>query len=167
MRKGYFFITISLLVSLFIYLFYRTEKTVINEIAIHIISFNNYLFLRETITAFLPLNELMIYSLPEGLWIFCITLTSKPFYIQLNSRKIDGVFIPLIVCIALECFQLINLTNGRFDFFDIWISIVFWIVANYFFNHNPNRQNILKTMNTRSMMFYFSYGIIYLSHVLE
>lgn len=167
MSKNTFLIILSLLVSLFIYLFYRTEKTVINTISIHIFSINNYETLREAITNLLPLNKAIIYSLPEGLWVFCITLTSKPFYIQLYNRRVSCVFIPLIFCIGLEFLQLFHLTNGRFDFVDIWISISFWVIANYFFDHSADKQNILKPINLRSMACFCSYAIVYLAHVLE
>lgn len=167
MRKSNLLIILSLLVSLFIYLFYRTEKTVINTLSIHIFSIHNYIALRETITTLLPLNETVIYSLPEGLWVFCITLTSKSFYIQSFNRKIHCVFIPLIFCIGLELLQLLHLTNGRFDFLDIWISVSFWAIANYFLNYNPDKQNLLKPINVRSMVCFCSYGIVYLAHVLE
>jgi len=165
-RKRCFLILSPLLISLFIYLFYRTEKTVVNELLIQTISDQNYSALREAISTFLPLNELIIYSLPEGLWVFCITLTSKSFYVQFLNRQIHGVWIPLVFCVGLEVFQLLNLTNGRFDLMDIWLSLLFWTIANYFFKHSPDKQNILKPLNSRSVLCFGSYGIVYLAHVL-
>ena len=167
MRKRYFFILASLLISLFIYLFYRTEKTVVNELLIQLISMQSYSALREEVNGFLPLNELIIYSLPEGLWVFCITLTSRSFYLQLLNRQIQGVLVPLVFCIGMEMLQLLNFTKGRFDFMDIWLSLLCWIIANYFFEHGPEKQNILKPLNRRSILCFGSYGIVYLAHVLE
>jgi len=115
-KKIYVLIILFLLFSLFIYLFYRTEKTVINELFVSIISFDKYVELRNSIANNLPLNEHIIYSLPEGLWVFCITLTSKFLFLKIRHREIGCVFIPLIFSIVLEFFQLLNLTNGRFDF---------------------------------------------------
>ena len=165
MRKRYYII-ISLLISLFIYLFYRTEKTLVNELAIRIISLERYALLKEAVNRSLLLNELMIYSLPEGLWVFCITLTSKPYYIQLNKLQVRCVILPLILCVGLEVFQLLDLTNGRFDIMDIWISIIFWIIGNYAFSDRHDKQNILTTLNRRTMVCFATYGIVYLSHVL-
>lgn len=167
MRKNTLLIILSLLVSLFIYLFYRTEKTVINALWIHVFSVHDYAALREAVTNLLPLNKAIIYSLPEGLWVFCITLTSKPFYIQVYTRQLHCTIMPLIVCIGLEVLQLLHLTNGRFDFMDIWVSISFWMLANYFFNHKAEKQNILSPINVRSIACFFSYGIVYLAHVLK
>lgn len=167
MRKHDLLIILSLLISLFIYVFYRTEKTVINEMVMQIIPFNDFVELRQTVVHLLPLNEPIIYSLPEGLWVFCITLTSKPFYIQLRKKQVDCVFIPLAFVIGLELFQLIHLTNGRFDFMDILVSIFFWILANRFFSHINDKENIISPLNRKSMTFFASYGIVYLSHVLN
>ncbi len=165
MKKNYVLIILFLLFSLFIYLFYRTEKTVINELFVSIISFDKYVELRNSIANTLPLNEHIIYSLPEGLWVFCITLTSKFLFLKIGHREIGCVFIPLIFSIVLEFFQLLNLTNGRFDFWDIGISISFWFLANYFILYKSVEQNILKPISIRSIVCFSSYAIVYLAHV--
>jgi|TARA_B110001452_G_C15218790_1_gene422518 hypothetical protein len=165
MRKNYFFILISLSLSLFIYLFYRTEKTVINEIFIYITSFDRFIELQKVITNLIPLNKHIIYSLPEGLWVFSITLTSKFLFLKIGNHKINLLFVPLIFSIGLELFQLLNLTNGRFDFWDIGVSILFWFVANYLIPYKTIHQNILNPFTTRSLICVFSYIIVYLAHV--
>lgn len=165
MKRNYFFIIPALLVSLFIYLFYRTEKTVINEIFISIVSLDTFTGWRQHITSTLPLNTHLVYSLPEGLWVFCITLTSKFLFVRTSSREIDLLFVPLLFAIGLELFQLLHLTNGRFDFWDIGFSLLFWTVANYLIHYKNTRQNILDPFNTRSMLCILSYLIVYLAHV--
>jgi hypothetical protein len=165
MRKNYFFILICLSLSLFIYLFYRTEKTVINEIFIYITSFDRFIELQKVITNLIPLNKHIIYSLPEGLWVFSITLTSKFLFLKIGNHKINLLFVPLIFSIGLELFQLLNLTNGRFDFWDIGVSILFWFVANYLIPYKTIHQNILNPFTTRSLICVFSYIIVYLAHV--
>ena len=165
MKKNCVLIILFLLFSLFIYLFYRTEKTVINELFVSIISLDKYVELRNSIANTLPLNEHIIYSLPEGLWVFCITLTSKFLFLKIGHREIGCVFIPLIFSIGLEFFQLLNLTNGRFDFWDIGISISFWFLANYFILYKSVEQNILKPIGIRSIVCFSSYAIVYLAHV--
>lgn len=167
MRTRYCFIVAALLVSLFIYLFYRTEKTVVNELLIRAISFDNYTTLKKAITGFLPLNELIIYSLPEGLWVFCITLTSTPFYIRQKTRQINCVVIPLVFCIGLELCQLLHFTRGRFDYIDILVSVIFWLIAVFAFEDKLEKQNILTPLNGRRVVCFMTYGIVYLSHVLE
>jgi len=166
-KRRYFFIILSLLISLFIYLFYRTEKTVVNEIAIRILSIQDYTQLRDAVIGLLPLSKPVIYSLPEGLWVFSITLTSKPFYIPFFGRQVHCTFMPLLFCIGLELCQLYHFTNGRFDFMDIWFSAFFWIIACRAFNEHPDKQSILQPVNKKSLVCFASYGIVYLAHVIQ
>lgn len=167
MRKQYAFIIASLLVSLFIYVFYRTEKTVVNELLIRSISFDTYAALKREIIRILPLHAFVIYSLPEGLWVFCITLTSKPYYIQQEKLRIQGVMIPILFCVGLEIFQWLHFTNGRFDLNDIGVSLVGWLLAVVAFDDKVAKQNILTPMNGNRIVCLGSYGVVYLSHVLE
>ena len=165
MKRNAFFISISLLISLFIYMFYRTEKTLINKIFISIVSKEHYAALRESITNFLPLNHFIIYSLPEGLWIFCITLTSRSLFVKIGNREFSLFFVPVIAPIGLEILQLLHITNGQFDFWDIGVSVVCWAIATFLIANNMQRQNILHPFNTRSWCCLLSYLIVYLAHV--
>lgn len=167
MKKKYFLIIVSLAISLFIYLFYRTEKTLVTDFFISLISLDSYVGLKETIVNNLILNEHIINSLPEGLWVFCITLTSKNLFLKIGNREINLLFLPLIFSIGLEFFQLFNLTNGRFDFWDIGFSIAFWAIANYLMKQKNSKQNILRPFNTNSLICVLSYLIVYLAHVWE
>lgn len=167
MKKNYWLIGTALLVSLFIYVFYRTEKTVVNEILLNVVSPTDFLILRNYITSALPLNEHIIYSLPEGLWVFCITVTSKGLFITYSGRKFTLVFVPLIFSIGLELFQLMQFTNGRFDFWDIGASVLFWTMANYSLLDGRERQDIFDPVNFRSVLCIVSYLIVYLAHVWE
>lgn len=167
MKKKYFLIASGLLIGLFIYLFYRTGNTVITKLFISLISLEEYLLIREDILRLLPLNELLIYSLPEGLWVFCITLTSKDFYIRLWSRPLNLIFLPVLFTIGLEIFQRFQLTNGRFDWWDILFSILFWVLALFVGNAGFPKTNILKSFTVDSAICIISYLIVYLAHVWQ
>lgn len=167
MKKHYWYIFFSLIISLFIYVFYRTDKTLVNQIIIQLISFKTYQSLKQAVTANLPLNEYLIYSLPEGLWVFCITLTSKEFYFDLFKKRINCVFIPLLLVIALELFQLFHITNGHFDFFDIGISLFFWFIAAKIVDTQQRLKNLFHSLNYNSAFCLLSYCIIYLAHVIH
>lgn len=156
---------LSLLVSLFIYLFYRTERTVITEIFISIISHETYVALKLPIKNSLPLDPHIIYSLPEGLWVFCITLTSKYLFFKIGKIEINCVFIPLAFSIGLELFQMFHYTNGRFDYWDIGFSVFFWAIANFLIKYKSGKQNILSPITTKSILCVISYAIVYLAHV--
>lgn len=159
--------SLSLLISLFIYLFYRTEKTVVTEIFISIISPDQFINLRKSITSGLVLNKFIIFSLPEGLWVFCITLTSKLMFVRLGKREFNLIFAPLLFSIGLEIFQFFHLTNGRFDFWDVGVSILFWLAAIYLIEIKKPRQNLFNPLNIDSFICLFSYFIVYLAHVWE
>lgn len=165
MKKHYLLIIPALLFSLFIYLFYRTTKTVVTKTFISIVSANHYWVARTHITQAVPLNDHIIYSLPEALWVFCITLTSKHLFVKINKRAFNLIFAPLLFAIGLELFQLLHLTNGRFDFWDIGLSVLFWGIANYGIKHTGARQNMLSPFNSRSIICLWSYLIVYLAHV--
>ena len=167
MKRNYYFIAITLLISLFIYLFYRTEKTVVTGLFLSVVSADQFSEMRRTITSTLPLNEFVIYSLPEGLWVFCISMTSRSLFIKIGRRELGLIFVPLIFSIGLELLQLLRFTNGRFDFWDIWISVFFWVLANYALKHRLQRQNIFAPFNTRSSICLLSYLIVYLAHVWQ
>jgi phosphatidylethanolamine/phosphatidyl-N-methylethanolamine N-methyltransferase len=161
----YCYIIASLLAGLFIYLWYRTEKTVINEILISIISFEKYAALRTAVANSFPLNKHIIYSLPEGLWVFCITLTSKFFFVKTGPYEINLVFAPIVFATGLELLQLFHLTNGRFDIWDIGASILFWTMARYLIKYESPRQNILRPFALQSFICLLSYLIVYFAHV--
>lgn len=167
MKQKYILIYLVLLFSLFIYLFYRTEKTVATNLFIRIVSPGTYAVLKARILTVLPLNNMIVYSLPEGLWVFCITLTSKPYYLSLKGRRINCVYMPLIFCFTLEFFQLFHITNGRFDFIDIAFCIVFWILGRFMFQDKAGRQNIFLSRDAQSAVCLASYCIVYLAHVFK
>ena len=167
MKKQYLIIALSLLMCLFIYMFYRTERTVVNELCIRLISLEDYTNLKSLIVGGLPLHPIFIYSLPEGLWIFCITLTSKPYYIAWKKWRLDCVYIPLMFCFSLEILQLVHLTNGRFDLMDICLFMLFWLLGRHVLNQPDEKRNLINELNTKMMICVASYGIVYLAHVLK
>ncbi len=167
MKKYNFYILFPLFISLFIYLFYRTERTVVNDLFISIFSFNTYSSLKDQITSILPLQEYIIYSLPEGLWIFSITLTSKDLYIPIANKKLSGAYIPIAFAVCLEWFQLIGLRPGTFDFLDITSAFLFWITAYILVPSPYQKMNILNRFNIRTKSFIFSYSIVFLAHVWQ
>jgi len=65
----------------------------------------------------------------------------------------------------LEVFQLFNITNGTFDFWDIGVSILFWTLANYISSEKKNHINIIPAFKIDSLLCVFSYLIVYLAHV--
>ncbi|MDQ7947954.1 MAG: hypothetical protein REI78_12470 [Pedobacter sp.] len=167
MKRAHILLIAALLVSLFIYLFYRTDRTVINTLFNFIFGIENYQSLKASIRFYLPLHEFVVYSLPEGLWVFCITVTSKDLYLKLARSEVHCAIFPLTFVVALELMQWLHLTNGTFDVVDILTAILFWMLGFFIIEEDRPKQNPLKQLNKRSLIFLMSYLIVYLAHVYK
>lgn len=165
LKKNIPLLAVSLFVSLFIYVFYRTEKTLINQLFIWLFHQETYTFFKTRITHSLRLPDFVIYSLPEGLWVFCITITSKSFYVVVQKRKWDLIFVPILIALLMEIFQLLHLTNGRFDWMDIILSTGFWLLALLCTRTNISKEPLFRSVNTPTISCIVSYAIVYLAHV--
>ena len=150
---------------LFIYMFYRTEKTVINQVFIYLFSLPTDAAFKMQVNILFPLNSYFVYSLPEGLWLLCITISSTFFYLEINGRRLNLVYFPILFALILEFFQLLHLTNGRFDLMDILFSVAFWITGFLLTDHHQHKENILQTRSARSVFCVMSYSLVYLAHV--
>jgi hypothetical protein len=158
-------LAVSLFLSLFIYVFYRTDRTLINQIFIALFSQETYTFLKTRVTSLLPLPEYAIYSLPEGLWVFCVTLTSSFFYLEVQERKLSLVVVPILLALVMEIFQMLHFTNGRFDWMDIAFSTGFWLLALFCTRTNIDKEPLFQSVNTTNFYCIISYSIVYLAHV--
>lgn len=160
-------VVVALSVSLFIYLFYRSEKTVVNELMIMILSFDTYTGMKACIISEVPLPDSIIFSLPGGLWIFCVTLLSQGFYMKLADRKIQLVLLPILFAIGLEFCQLLHLTRGRFDVWDIFSYLLFSSLAHCLSKSDCSQQNILSPFTLHGFMFLACFLSVYLAHVSQ
>src|SRR5687767_836907 len=100
MKRTYSLTVMTLFVSLFIYLIYRTEKTVVNELMLLFLSFDTFAEIRSSITNSLPLNGPIVFSLPGGLWVFCATALSNGLYVKFGNRKICMVLVPILFAVG-------------------------------------------------------------------
>lgn len=164
MRKV-FSVAAALSVSLFVYLFYRSEKTVVNELIVMIFSFDTYAAVKNSITNAFPLNKHIIFSLPGGLWIFSATVLSQGFYMKAKDHELHLSVAPIFFAIGLEFCQLIHLTNGRFDVWDIASYLFFWLIAYYSFQSRGSQQNILSPLTLRGFFCLVCFLSVYLAHV--
>jgi len=163
--KRVYSVSLILLISLFIYVFYRTEKTVINELFILLLSFNAYSLIKDSVIHAIPLNQHLIYSLPGGLWIFCATALSQGFYFGIRSRKIRLDLIPIVFALGLELCQLIHFTHGTFDLWDVASYLVFWLLAYYSFQPGHERRDILSPFTPQGFICLACFLSVYLAHV--
>lgn len=163
MKKAFSLAT--LLVSLFIYLFYRSEKTVVNELLIALISYETYSQIKTSIIHFVPLSNLIIFSLPGGIWIFCATVFSQGFYMNIGRWQFPLVLMPILFAVVLELFQLFHLTNGRFDYWDLVFYVLFWLLATYSFPIRSKKENIWAPFTFHGFVCLLCLFSVYLAHV--
>jgi hypothetical protein len=163
--KRRYSISMAFLTSLFVYLFYRSEKTVVNELIILIFSLETYGNIRTGIVDAVPLNKLIIFSLPGGLWVFCATALARDFYFRIKNQKIQLSLLPVQFAIGLEFMQLIHLTKGRFDLWDILFYLIFWWLASHSNKYDRSQQNILSPFTLRGFTCLACFISVYLAHV--
>jgi hypothetical protein len=130
-----------------------------------VFSYEHYHGLKRSITSALPLKDYVIYSLPEGLWVFCITLTSSSFYFKFKKYRCNIVYVPMLIALIMELFQKLHLTNGRFDVMDITFSAGFWLLAFLLTRSNLAKEHAFQSFNSKTVFCMISYSIVYLAHV--
>ena len=163
--KRRYSLSLAFLTSLFIYLFYRSEKTVVNELITLILPDETYVNIKIGIVDAVPLNTLIIFSLPGGLWVFCATVLSRDFYLRIKNQKIQLSLLPALFAIGLEFSQLIHLTNGRFDLWYILFYLLFWLIASYSNKVGQSQKNILSPLTLHGFTCLVCFVSVYLAHV--
>jgi len=164
MKRYCTIISLALFTSLFIYLFYRTQHTVVN-IMLNKLSHGQAVTSIHYIRDHFPLPVFLIYSLPEALWVFAATLVSKQLFIKFRERNFHLAWAPLSYAISLEFLQLFHLMPGSFDWMDISLSLGFTLYAVRFIKCPLPAQQLLGKFNYRTFFFIYIYAIVFLSHV--
>lgn len=164
MKRYCTIISLALFTSLFIYLVYRTQHTVVNimlNTLSHGTAIETILYIRSNF----PLPDFIVYSLPEALWVFAATLVSKHLYLKYGKGIIHLAWAPLCYAILLELLQLLHWMPGSFDWLDILLSSGFTIIAIAFIKCPLPIQYLLQKFNYRTFFFIYIYAIVFLSHV--
>ena len=136
-----------------------------NELFQFFFSGDVYFSLKASISENLVLPSFLVFSLPEGLWVLAVTLASKNIYFGKERYLIHLAVLPIIIAVALEFFQLTNITNGTFDWLDIASAICFWALGYFLLPSPSNVQRLFLKMNINSVICLASYMVLYLSHV--
>lgn len=165
MKRTYSLTAVGLSVSLFIYLIYRSKSTVVNELMASILSSDTYNQIRTSVRDAIPLNEAIIFSLPGGLWLFCVTILSRDLYIDIKEYKIKIAVLPLLFAIGLEFMQLLHFNRGTFDLWDLGSYLVFWLPGYYGFQSRSSQQNVLSVFTLEGFICVTCFLSVYLAHV--
>ena len=165
MKRRYSLTAIGLLISLFIYLIYRSKSTVINELMAWVLSPDTYTQIRINIRHALPLNEPVIFSLPGGLWVFCMTIISRDLYIMIRNYKVQIAVLPLVFVVGLEFMQLFHFNRGTFDLWDIGSYVTFWFLGYYGLPSHKPQQSVLSLFTLDGFICVSCFLSVYLAHV--
>lgn len=126
-----------------------------------------YYYAKENILDKLPLPQFVIYSLPEGLWVYSVTVASTHLYIPVWHRKLYLTSAPLLFSLILEWMQYTNRIKGNFDIWDIVCSVAFCLLAIILFRNHLPKYNIFKGITTRVAASITCFAFVYLAHVLS
>lgn len=153
----------ALAFSLFVYLFYRSSATVAPLVCAHLLGHERFAAMRKAVRAAVALDDFAVYSLPEGLWILCLTLASTGLSFSVKKRRIPLALLPPVYAVGLEFAQRWGLIRGRFDPVDIAVSLSFWI-AGVLFHPRVATQDSLKP-DRRGLVLVVCWSIVYFAHV--
>ena len=165
-KKRFWVSGVGLLFCLFIYLFYRTERTVVNQMAITVFSPSGFRAVKEWVNGVLPLHEFIVYSLPGGVWVMSATLLSASLFVRLGSTRIQLVLVPFVFAVGLEWLQFAHLVAGRFDWSDLLLYIFFWGLGLLLTRKKESPAHLFSPFTLRSAICIFSYAIVLLAHVV-
>jgi hypothetical protein len=119
--------------------------------------------IRAYISEAIPLHSVVIYNLPEGLWVFSITLLGANLFVRIKRRKIHLIYLPIVFVLILEVLQLLKITDGTFDLLDLGISIAFWLLAFVYCSTFGSSLKELKNTRARFILFIVVFSLAYLS----
>ena len=132
-----------MLIGVFIYVLFR-DKNLLIFTWFQVLGLDDYInYLRINI----PLNnhfpKWLIYSLPDGIWIYSLTsLMLINWYSSLNKVKYFWIMIGPLIGLSLEFGQLIHIIPGTYDTNDFIICLFSSFIPFLFLNHNKERKTI-------------------------
>lgn len=153
----------ALVASLFVYLFYRTHATVVALMGSFVLGDQQFHAVRSAIRAEVSLDGFAVYSLPEGLWVLCLTFASVGLSLRVGRSHFPMALLPPVYAVGLEFAQRAGLVRGRFDPADILVSICFW-AAGILLTRSHGAVRIVKR-DRPSMVLALCWAIVYLAHV--
>lgn len=164
MKRYHISIITPLLLSLFIYLFYRIDETNVNLLINYFFDWN-FIESKHMLHTILPIPDFIIYNIPEGLWVFSISLLGAKLYLPVKNFRIHLIFIPIVFAITLEIMQALHITNGTFDVLDLLVSTLAWGLAYLYYQWPISQLKELQYTSTRMCAFLFVFACVYLSDI--
>lgn len=106
-------------------LFYRPINTYLNSWLLSWLG-DDFLQLRHSIQAVIPLSDMAIYTIPGALWVFGLSLLGWRLRITFRQHKLHLFYLSPIIGLGFELIQFMEWSDGTFDPLDaLWVSIGF------------------------------------------
>lgn len=108
-------------------LFYRPLNTYANNQLVSVLG-DDFLSLRTYVQTQFPLSDVFIYNVPGALWVFGLTLLGWRLYLGSGRLHLSLFYVPLFISQFFELAQVLNWTDGTFDWLDLcWNFIGFFV----------------------------------------
>ena len=153
--------------ALYIYVFYRTNKTVVNQLMAWIFPPEKFAAVRQNISQSMPLPKWVVFTLPEALWVFCATLLSKNLFFTIKKYPVKCLYLPIFFAFLWEVLQLTGITNGYFDYADLLGCTLAFLLAKFFLRLPYAPLHLIKHFSPQAIFFFAIFVVVYLSHVVS
>ncbi len=143
--KLFIHVVMPMILGGFLYILFREDSIVMFD-WYNSLGFESIIYhFRENINTNIHLPKWIVYSLPDGIWIYSLTsLMLIIWYKDSSKTKYIWLLIGPILGISAELGQLINIVPGTFDNTDLIFCLIASITPFIFFHHikNPQRGEI-------------------------
>lgn len=156
-------IVFPLLFCAFICVIYRDASNNANALFTYLFD-KEFIFIKNTIIDVLPLHDILVYNVPEGLWVFSISLLASNLFININKFRLPLIYLPLLFIPFAELLQWLNITDGTYDNLDMLIPSGFWLLA-YLFLYKNNTCVFLNASPIRLYLFFIIACSVYFADV--
>ena len=139
--KLFIHVVMPMILGGFLYILFREDSIVMFD-WYNSLGFESIIYhFRENINTNIHLPKWIVYSLPDGIWIYSLTsLMLIIWYKDSSKTKYIWFLIGPILGISAELGQLINIVPGTFDNTDLIFCLIASITPFIFFHHNNNFQ---------------------------
>lgn len=165
MRNKWIYIGFSMLLALFIYSFFRSENTIINQLWLSLFP-DNYLYLRGVFGQY-DVPDFVRFNLPGVLWMIGALLLCAKYTITIRKLRFKLMFLPLLVCVIIEVVQWVGITDGTFDMMDVVSYLLGFVVVYAMYTSRTEKKECILRMQLAHIpiviLFFFS---IYLSDMV-
>lgn len=148
---------LPLLICLVIYVLFRSHDTVVNRFL-----FGN--FIAEPIRFNSFWSEIIIYNLPGALWLYAFV-----YFNSIYSKSWFSRLAPLALALGIELVQLLKITDGTFDSFDVFFYLASWILCNLSIawrdHGKPDPDQQLNFKRATTLAYTFFIAIVFLSDI--